>query len=50
MCQLSLPITESEPTLENDRVMDNLAITWLMKKGPYSPFSIRDIPPPKSGR
>ncbi len=45
MCRLSRPITESEPSLENDRVMDNLAITWLMEKGPYGPFSIRDIPP-----
>lgn len=50
MCRLSLPITESEPTLEHDRVMDDLAITWLIEKGPYGPFSIRDIPPPKSGR
>ncbi len=50
MCRLSLPITESEPTLEHDRVMDDLTITSLMEKGPHGPFSIRDIPPPKSGR
>ncbi len=50
MYRLSRPITESEPTLEHDRVMDDLAITSRMEKGPYGPFSIRKITPPKSGR